>query len=138
MQAARRFIQTIRFVMLGSIVAYGYIVWWLPSAAIPNPLLFRVLTALSVTLVVGIFVLRRLQVLPVESVLAVQPDDAKALGRWRQGYIVTYVLSEAIVLYGLVLHFLGFRATKVAPFFVAGFVLILFFRPMALPTGQQR
>jgi len=120
--------------MLGSIVVYGYIVWWLPSAAVPNPFLFRVLTALSVILVIVVFVLRRLQILPVESLLAVQPDDPKALGRLRQGYVVTYVLSEAIVLYGLVLHFLGFPATRVAPFFVAGFVLILFFRPMAPPS----
>jgi hypothetical protein len=142
MQTARRFIQMLRFFMLASIIIYGYIVWRLPSSAHPNPLLFKVLTALSIGLVILIFVMRRLQVHPVESALEVNPNDAAALGQWRQGYVVSYALSEAIVLYGLVLHFLGFPAKRVIPFFVSGFALILFLRPTPLrarefpPSGE--
>jgi hypothetical protein len=136
MQTARRFIQTVRFFMLGSIVLYGYIAWRLPSSAAPNAFLFKVLTVLSIVLVVLIFAMRRIQVLPVEATLAVNPEDAAALSRWRQGYIVSYALSEAIVLYGLVLHFLGFPLARVIPFLASGFMLILLLRPR-LPHAPE-
>ena len=74
--------------------------------------------------------------MPAESLLAGHPEDTKALRKWRQGYIVIYILAEAVALYGVVLHFIGFAAVRVGPFFVAGFTLILFFRPAVLPSSR--
>ena len=59
-----------------------------------------------------------------------------ALARWRVGYVVIYALSLSIALYGLVLPFMGFPMSAVAPFLLAGFALILFFRSMAVPKDN--
>jgi hypothetical protein len=135
MEAARKFIQTIRFVLAGAIAIYALMVLRLPSSATPKPITLRALTVVAVSIVILIFVMRRIQVLPTEAILEKQPQDAKALARWRQGYIVTYALRLSIALYGLVLHFFGFPTSQVAPFFVAGFVLILFLGPRTVPIG---
>jgi F0F1-type ATP synthase membrane subunit c/vacuolar-type H+-ATPase subunit K len=90
---------------------------------------------LAVVAVAVIFLLRRKLVKSAEQILSVQPDDTAALARWRAGYLITYAFSEAIPLYGLVLHFMGFAFAQVLPFFVAGFVVILFYAPrLPAPT----
>ena len=133
MEAARKFIQTVRLILAGAVVMYAFIALRFPSSATPNPIILRALTVLAVSLVVAVFVMRRIQVLPVETALEKEPQDTKALGRWRQGYLVTYTLSLSIALYGLVLHFFGFPGRQVAPFFLAGLALILFFSPRVVP-----
>ncbi|MGA9304770.1 MAG: hypothetical protein WBW31_05120 [Candidatus Sulfotelmatobacter sp.] len=45
-------------------------------------------------------------------------------------------MSEAIVLYGVMLHFMGFALSQVAPFFIAGAVLMLFLGPKSTPTQE--
>jgi hypothetical protein len=132
MEAARKFIQIIRFILAGAIVMYAFAVLRLPSSATPKPILLRALTVVTISIVVIIFVMQKIQILPVESTLEKQPQDAKALARWRLGYLVTYTLSLSIALYGVVLHFLGFSMSQVAPF-VAGMALILFLGPKAIP-----
>jgi len=134
MESTRRFIQTVRFILLGAIVIYGLIVLRLPSSATPKPVVLQAITVLAASLVVLLFVMRRIQVRPAEAILEKQPQDAKALARWRQGHLVTYILSLSIAFYGLVLHFLGFSVSQVAPFFIVGAVLILFLRPRAIPV----
>jgi len=138
MESARKFVQTVRFVLLGAIVVYGLLVLRLRSSATSKPIVLQALTVLAVSLVVLLFVMRRIQVLPAEAILEKQPQDAKALARWRQGYLVTYTLSLSIALYGLVLHFLGFPMSQVAPFFIAGIVLILFLGPKAIPNSTPQ
>jgi FtsH-binding integral membrane protein len=129
MENSRRSIQVIRFVMAGSIVVYGLLCWWLPTSVTPSVVVFRAVSLMSVLLVVVIFVMRRIQVSPAAKTLSIQPQDEKALVRWRQGYLATYTLSEAIALHGLVLDFLGNSLLHVAPFFVAGLGLILGLAP---------
>jgi hypothetical protein len=101
----------------------------LPAATAPNILVYRAIALLAVVDVVIIFVCRRMMVQPAEGALAGHPEDPAALARWRTGYLITYALSEAAALYGLVLHFLGFSLVQVAPFLITGFVLILFYAP---------
>ena len=116
---------------------YAFLTQWLPASATPKPILLRGLTVVAVSIVVVIFGLRKIQVLPVESMLAKQPQDAKSLLSWRKGYLVTYSLSLSIALYGLLLHFLGFSTLNIAPFFIAGFALILFLGPREIPDGPS-
>lgn len=135
MLATRKFIQRVRLTLGGAIVIYAFLVLRLPSSAIPNPVLLRTLTGLAVSTIILIFVMRRIQVFPAEALLRIQPEDAKALVRLRQGYIVTYALNLSIAVYGLMLHFLGFSISQIAPFFIGGFVPLVFFGPKV--TGQS-
>jgi hypothetical protein len=135
MIATRKLIQTVRFVLAGAVVMYAFMVFRLPSSAKPNPTMLRALTVVAVSVVILIFAMRRIQVLPAEAILQSQPQDAKALARLRRGYLVTYALCLSIALYGLVLHFVGFSISLIAPFFIAGFALIVFLGPKV--TGQS-
>jgi FtsH-binding integral membrane protein len=135
MESSLKALQVVRMAMLVSIVFYILIALLAPSAARPSPIVFYAVTLMAISLVVVLFVTRRILVLRMETVLATQPQDERALARWRTGCIVTYCLSEAVALYGLVLHFLGFTLSEVAPFYLGGFILLLFFGPRRPPNG---
>ena len=104
MESARRILQVIRAAMLVSIGFYVAISVAIPSTATPNLIILRAVSVLAVMLILTIIVVRRLFVLRSEAALAAQPSDSKVLARWRVGYLLTYVLSEGIALYGVVLH----------------------------------
>jgi hypothetical protein len=61
--------------------------------------------------------------------LRVDPNDSGALKRWKAGDIVIYAMAETIAMFGVISRGLGFGMSQVAPFFLAGFALILFFAP---------
>jgi hypothetical protein len=133
-EATRKFIQTVRFILAAAVVMYLLVVLRLPSSAKANPIILRVLTLVAVSIAILILVMRKIQVLPAEAILQTQPQDRRALTRLRVGYLITYTLSLSIALYGLVLHFLGFPISQVAPFFIAGFALILYYGPKPIPS----
>lgn len=136
MDATRRFIQTVRSLLGGAVVIYVFVILRIPSSSsTASPAILRALTAVAVIEIIILFALRKFQVLPVEAWLAQQPQDSKALVRLRQGYLVTYSLSLSVALYGLVLHFLGFSVSQVAPFFVAGFMLIALLGPKRISSS---
>jgi hypothetical protein len=122
-------IRIARFVFLASIALYVLILKTLPSNAAPNPIMFYALTMIAVGEVVAISIVRRILITRSEQILSAQPDDPKALSRWRSGYLGIYSASTGIAIYGLLLHVLGFTVSQVTPFFVGGFALILFFSP---------
>lgn len=133
MRATRKFIQTIRFTLGAAVLMYFFVILRLPSSAVPNPVLLRALGLVAIIHAILIFAIRRVLVLRAENLLQVQPDDKKALSRLRGGYIVIYAISLSIALYGLCLHFFGFRMPQVLPFFVAGILPIIFFGPKVAP-----
>jgi F0F1-type ATP synthase membrane subunit c/vacuolar-type H+-ATPase subunit K len=126
-----RILLIVRGAMLTSIILYFFIAEQFAPTGSPNPVLLYALTGMALSLVAAVFVMRRILVLRSAAVLATQPGDATALNRWRTGYLVTYCLCEAIALYGLVLRFIGFSFFQVAPFYLAGFILLLFYVPRA-------
>ena len=132
MEAARKLIQIVRFAVAGAIVLYLVVILQIPSSARPNLMIFRALGSLAVIDTILVFVLRRVLVFPAEVVLENQARDPKALARWKMGHIITNALSLSIALYGLVLHFLGFRLAQVAPFLVAGLLLIVLLGPKGI------
>ena len=81
------------------------------------------------TLVGVILLVRRTLILQFEATLRTSPTDVGTLNRWRSSYIVTYALSESLALFGLILRFMGFNLVQVVPFYLAGFILMLFFGP---------
>ncbi len=62
--------------------------------------------------------------------LRTKPDDAESLARWRQGVIISDCLVEAVVLYGLAIHFMGGTSRQVAPFFIVGSVAMVVWWPV--------
>jgi len=130
MDTSLKVLRIIRAAMLAAIVLYAVIAHLLlPARPAPQPTMFYIVALLSVTDVMGIILVRQLLVSRSLSVLATQPTDTKALSQWRAGYLLTYCLSEAIAGLGLVLNALGYTIRQATPFYVAGFALILFFRP---------
>ena len=127
MDAALKVVQTVRIAMLVSIVLYVFVgeVSARPPMTSPSVLIFYALTFVSITMVGIIMVIRRTLIFPAQTALAAHATDAAALSRWRGGYIFSYAIAEAIALYGLVLRFLGFTLTQVAPFYIAAAMLLL-------------
>jgi hypothetical protein len=122
-------LQLIRIAMLASVVFYAVIATLVPASGEPNPIAFYAFTAIAIAEVAAIFVMRRTLLSPTQTGAMAQPDAAKVSMNPGTALVVIYCLSEAVALYGLVLHFLGFSLSQVAPFFVAGFVLLFFFEP---------
>ena len=130
MEPARKKLRIMRVFMLASIVCYGFLGERVGKiAAAPNRNLYFAITLVAITTVGMIFAVRRLFVLRSEEELASQPEDMAALRRWRTGYVAIYALSESEALFGLVLRILGFTLSEVAPFYLAGFALMLVFGP---------
>jgi hypothetical protein len=131
MTAALRIVRVVQIAMLASIalcVAAGEFVNGHITADVT---LIRVISFASISVIGTILVVRKTMVLQSEVVLRERPNDAAVLGRWRAGYIVTYALCEALVLFGLVLRIMGFTIMQVWPFYAGGFVLLLLFWPRA-------
>ena len=126
-------LQTLRAVqwsMLASIVLYGIageVVG--PAARGVDATLSYLFATLSVAIVGSIFVVRRTLVFRAGESLAARPEDSLSLNHWRTGYIATYALCEALALFGLVLRFRASPTQASVPYYLGGFVLLLFFRP---------
>ena len=130
MEPAIKVIRAIQIAMLVSValfVVVGEVVGSIPR--LNNPKLFYALSLATITIVGVILVVRRTLVLQSAAALAARPNDAATLNRWRAGYVMTYALSESIALFGLVLRLIGFTLSQVWSFYIAGFILLLFFRP---------
>jgi hypothetical protein len=94
-----------------------------------NPAFPWELGALAVAdLGVGIW-MRTKKLRPAFETLRTLPDDPTALASWRQGFIMSDCMALTVVLFGLAIHFLGGSAEQVAPFFVVGFAVMLFWWP---------
>lgn len=130
MDASLKQLRIMQVAMLGAVslcVIVGEVV---PHSIRPmNPILFQALAFVATSTVFVLFFLRRLTVRRAEPALAGPSVDNTVLARWRTGVILTLALSEAIALYGFVLRMLGFSLSEVAPFYVAGFTLMLFLGP---------
>jgi hypothetical protein len=129
-----RLIQIAMLLSVGMFVVAGEMVGSIPKLS--NPTLFYALSLATITIVGVILVVRRTLVLQSAVTLATRPNDLATLNRWRAGYVMTYALSEAIALFGLVLRLIGFTLSQVASFYIAGFILLLFFGPRRPVTAE--
>lgn len=129
MESTGKLLRAIQFAMLASVVLYVFVGEQVSVSSVANPMLFYALSFGAITTVGVMLVMRRTLVLPSEVALRSRPDDTASLNRWRVGYVITYALSEAVALFGLVLRITGFTLSQVAPFYIAGFILLAFFSP---------
>jgi hypothetical protein len=80
--------------------------------------------------IVGIAVSLRVKMLqPAAETLQQNPDDQSALARWRVGNILSFVLMDSVVLYGVALRFTGSTTWQSLPFYVVGMALMLVWWP---------
>lgn len=131
MEAALRQIRIIWGAMLLSVLLYAFVSFRIPSStrATPSAAFIRAIGLLSVGTVFAIFTARRLLLRDSPMQVPARPDGQIVVTRWRMAHILTWALCEAIALDGLVLHFTGFAVQQAAPFFIAGFALMLFYAP---------
>ncbi len=133
MESSLRFLRIIQTALLSSVLLYALLAARFgPAPKELFPLVLYAIALLAVSISVGIFMLRLIMVKRAENVLRTNAEDSNALARWRTGYILILALSESIAVHGLVLRFVGFGFSEVLPFFVASFMLMLFFGPRRL------
>jgi hypothetical protein len=92
-------------------------------------MLFTILLGLAFVIATVALMVRNRMVERAASQLALAPTDAAALNRWRMGHIVLFALSESIVLYGLVLRFIGASILQAGVLYAGGIALLLMFTP---------
>ena len=130
MDATLRLLRIIQMALLGSVALYIVIAEKVGPQEPKDVKQLQVLLALFAgSLVMTIFFYRQRVLRPAEDALRVQAEDAVALRRWRMANLVTLVCAEAVVLYGMVLRFLGGTLLQAAPFYAAGVLLMLVFTP---------
>lgn len=107
-----------------------------------DPTLSYIFTTAGVALVGVIFVVRRTLVLPSAETLSARPDDPVTLRRWKSGCLTTFALCEILALFGWVLRLLGCNFQQSLPFYIGGFLLLLFFKPQvtqaAVPAAPEQ
>lgn len=130
MESSLKRLRMVQLFMLASIVLYAFIAnQYGPAPRRTQGIIFYAIAALSISIVIIVFIVRRTVIARQSAILAAKPEDKTALARWRTGHIMIYALCEAVVLHGLVLRFLGFAFSQVVPFYLVGFVLMLSFTP---------
>src|ERR1700685_4496484 len=123
MRGTLRTLRAVQWTMLGSILLYAVVGEVLGShARAADPSLSYFFSTASVAIVGVIFVVRRTLVLRSAQSLASHPEDALTLRHWKNGYIATYALCEALALFGLVQRFMGFTFQQSLLFYIGGFV----------------
>ena len=131
MEPQRKLLQAVRIALLVSIALYVFIGERIEqsTSGAPDRNFYFAITLFAITTVGMTFAVWRLFVLRSETTLADRAEDTTALKRWCRGYIFTYALCETVAMFGLVLRFMGFTLSEVAPFYVVGFALMLLFGP---------
>jgi hypothetical protein len=139
MSRALKTLRRVQWSLIASIVLYVAVGEVLgPRVRGVDTTLSYVFSTLAVGIVGTIFVVRRTLVLRAADSLASDPGDNISLSHWRTGYLATYALCEALALFGLVLRFRGSAMQQSLLFYVGGFVLLFFFRPVQPHEPQVR
>ena len=135
MNTSLRLLRIVWGALLLSIVFYIVVGERVARRTAIDPIIFRAIALVAVVTVAMIFVVRRMVVLRALGKLTASPEDAASLLRWRGGHIATFALCEAVALYGFVLRMQGFTLAQVAPFYISGLILMLYFGPRRPATN---
>jgi low temperature requirement protein LtrA len=130
MESSLKLLRIVHLALLASIVFYAVLAELAhPAPGATTKTFLYVITGVALFAIEGIFFYRRRKLKPSEKVLSVTPDDVAALKTWRTAYIIIYALCQSVALYGVVLRSVKFSFPQVAAFYIAGFVLLLYFSP---------
>jgi hypothetical protein len=102
----------------------------LPITAKPEPTFLPTVLAVLAVGEVGIATGFRAKLLrPAAARLEQSPGDSQALAQWQRGQLLSMVFATTVVLYGVVVRVAGSSWNIAAWFFVAGFLLLLWWTP---------
>jgi hypothetical protein len=99
------------------------------TGAEPGKIIRGALIALSLMNVGIAQLFGRNMVKAAEAALAGNVADDAALGRWRQGHLLTFVLCESVAMFGLAFRLLGGDRLQAAPLYILAFALMLIWAP---------
>ena len=138
MQTSLRLMRFMRIFMVAALVVIILLPEWVhPHPDHPAPkVFFFAITGLACVDVAIAFFMHRMMLRRATPVLAANPEDKAGLNQLRTAYVMAFAFAIAIGLFGLVLRFIGFSLGQVAPFYVAGIGLLLYFNPRA-PITQS-
>ncbi|MBZ5702275.1 MAG: hypothetical protein LAN84_10550 [Acidobacteriia bacterium] len=130
LQTALRDLRIIHGVMLVSVLLYMLVIFQIhPSEGHLSPVIPEAITVCCAAEIAVALVLRARLLAPCMETLRSNPDDAQALGRWREGNLVSITLAQSVALFGLVLKFLGASWFVGGPFFATAIFLLLIWTP---------
>ena len=130
--AALRFTRTLWSLMLISIVVFiATAERTAPASRHQSRSLFFAITLLAIWAAAGWRIPQVKFVREAARRLVQDRKDARALKRWQSGYVLSFMLSEAVALYGLILRYEGFPLKDVAAFYALGLILMILSAPKA-------
>jgi len=130
MQMTLRDVRIIHGVMLVSVLLYMLVIFQIhPREGRLSPAMPGAFAILCATEIAVALVLRARLLTPCMEILCSNPDDEQALGRWRTGNIISFVLAEMVALFGFVLKLLGTSWFVAGPFFATAIFLLLIWTP---------
>ncbi len=94
-----------------------------------SPILVYAITFVGLNEIGVAAFLRSRMIKPSEESLSSNPNDEPALKKWWTGVIVTLVMASTIVLFGLVLKFMGATWNVACWVFIMGTLLLLAWTP---------
>ena len=100
-----------------------------PITRTPSLVVILAMGAVAFSGVAGAVLLRGRLVQPSAEALRANSQDLPALGRWRAGVILSLVLCETTVLFGLALRFTGAPWSVCAVLYATGIFLLLAWTP---------
>lgn len=130
-EATLRSLRTVHGALLCSVVLYTIVVVRI-SPQTSQEFKPALLTPLGIASIVSLgiaFFVRSRTIRPAVEALRTKPDDAESLRRWRVGSVVSAVLAESVVLYGVAIHFMAGTSRQATPFFIVGAVVMLAWWP---------
>jgi ABC-type polysaccharide/polyol phosphate export permease len=128
---AFRALRTIHFAMMLSVLLYI----WMAEKVLqhnqrtPDRLFTTLIGLVAATMFLAAIVVRMKIVQPAVDLLQTNPDDRQSVVRWRSGSIISFVLAETVILFGLAMRVSGLGRNQTIPFYVAAVVLMIFLRP---------
>jgi len=113
--------------------AYVGVAEFLPHSLPPiKPEIYWIILGMAIMELAAIVILRNTYFGKAEEVLRTNPNDAAATFRWRQGQLATMAVASAIILFGLVIRFIGATTIQAVPLYALGFAAMVIFQPQAV------
>jgi hypothetical protein len=137
--ATARNVRIIHFAFLAVPALLFFAIATLPIAAKPQVTFLPGVLAVLAVSEVGIATGFRAKLLrPAVARLEQSPGDSLALAQWQRGQLLSMGFATTVVLYGVVIRVMGFSWNIAAWFFVAGFLLLLWWTPrLELPISTN-
>jgi hypothetical protein len=130
MEATLRWARKLHAVFLVTIPLYVFATILLHFQEQPiSPLVFAAIALASLWDIALAMLFRSRKITPAVEVLKKNPDDDEALALWRGGVVLSFAFCETLVLFGLLLKFLGASWNVAGIFYAVGLLLMLAWTP---------